>query len=140
MIPVVLEPSCLSPSEWPGGTVQGKLGSKMYINLSSDHFFSTGIELLSEEIKKIRSRERISWNRLTMQLMELKRLGTLQNPTKSLAQTSELVNPTVYTKRGNRRAAKTVRLWRYITRVFSETLHSGRTHMHYFTAKPRKPS
>jgi hypothetical protein len=42
MIPVVMEPRCRAPGSWPGGTVKGKIGSKLNIDLSDDATFDAG--------------------------------------------------------------------------------------------------
>jgi len=54
MIPVVMEPRCLNTSTWQG-KVGGKLGSKLYINLTSDadDFFKAGVDRIVEEMRHI---------------------------------------------------------------------------------------
>jgi len=53
LIPVVMEPRCRSTSEWKGA-VGGKLGPKLYIDLSDDGpAFEAGIDRLIDDIVKI---------------------------------------------------------------------------------------
>ena len=52
MISVVMEPSCRSPGNWPNGTVRGKLGLKLYVDLADDGAgFDRGIERLIAELR-----------------------------------------------------------------------------------------
>ena len=54
MIPVVMEPCCLNTSTWKG-KVGGKLGNKLYINLTSDadDLFKAGVDRIVEEMRHI---------------------------------------------------------------------------------------
>ena len=52
MISVVMEPRCRSPGDWPNGTVRGKLGPKLYVDLADDGAsFDRGIERLIAELR-----------------------------------------------------------------------------------------
>ena len=52
MISVVMEPRCRSPGNWPKGTVRGKLGPKLYLDLADDGAgFDRGIERLITELR-----------------------------------------------------------------------------------------
>jgi hypothetical protein len=56
MIAVVLEPSCRDTSKWAAGVVKGKLGTKLYIDLSAnedDDSFHEGITKLLREISTL---------------------------------------------------------------------------------------
>lgn len=56
MIAIVLEPSCRDTSKWAAGVVKGKLGTKLYIDLSAnedDDSFSEGITKLLREISAL---------------------------------------------------------------------------------------
>ena len=54
MIPVVMERGCRNPGGW-AGTVGGKLGGKLYVDLSSDDApaFAKGVTHLVSEIRTI---------------------------------------------------------------------------------------
>jgi hypothetical protein len=57
MIAVVMEPRCRAPSNWPNGTVKGKLGPKLYIDLCDDgDAFEAGVEKLIAEIAQVTGR------------------------------------------------------------------------------------
>ena len=60
MIPVVMEKRCRNPSDW-AGTVGGKLGGKLYIDLSSDDSsaFDSGVKQLAAEIRVVLESGRI---------------------------------------------------------------------------------
>lgn len=56
MISVVLEPSCRDTSKWAAGVVKGKLGTKLYIDLSAnedDDSFLDGITKLLREVSVV---------------------------------------------------------------------------------------
>ena len=55
IIPVVMEPRLFSPMHWPDGTVKGKLGTKLYIDLTSDDSvsFERKVGELVTEIKRV---------------------------------------------------------------------------------------
>ena len=59
LISVVLEPQCKDTFRWSAGVVQGKLGSKLYVNLSDDEDqpgFQAGIEQLLQELATVTGR------------------------------------------------------------------------------------
>ena len=55
MVPVVMEPACRNPKLWTG-VVAGKLGGKLYVDLSGDvgcAAFADGVQRLANEIETV---------------------------------------------------------------------------------------
>merc|ERR1719410_213117 len=55
MIPVVMEPSLMSPRDWPDGSLKGRLGRRLFYNLSGDHDSTENQEELNRLLDELRT-------------------------------------------------------------------------------------
>lgn len=54
MIPVIMEPGLRSAQDWPAGTVRGKIGLKLYVDLSMDTSeWNDGLQNLVKELSEV---------------------------------------------------------------------------------------
>lgn len=62
MIPIVMEPRCRSVSDWPAGSVKGKLCTKLFIDLTDDDDdkFGAGVRKLIDELAAMTGKQPIA--------------------------------------------------------------------------------
>ena len=54
IVPVVMEPRMRNPAAWPNGTVKGKLGPKLYVDLAEDGAsFQGKVAEIAKEVRTV---------------------------------------------------------------------------------------